>query len=86
MPKNRSFRILELCVFLKEHAQLEDNFVQIFLFGIIVRSEGLNGLVILINRVVLFIVLEFDPALTKKLLAERSIEHYEVLDPADNFF
>lgn len=65
VPKGRGLRILKLCILLEEHAYLKNDFVKIFLLGIVVRCIGLNGLIVLKDRVKLLERFQPHPALTQ---------------------
>jgi hypothetical protein len=51
MPEGWSARVLEFSIFLEEHTDLEDDFIQFFFFGIVMRSIGLYCLVVFVDGV-----------------------------------
>ena len=86
MPEDRRLWVFKLSILLKEHTHLEDNLIEIFFFGVVMRSIGLNSLIILINRIELLNLFQASPAPTKQFLAQRRIQHDKVLNPTYHLF
>lgn len=85
MPERGRPGVLELSILLEEHGDLEDNLIQILLLWVVVGLVGLDGLVVLEDRVILFQLFQLHPALAEQVLAEGRVEHGEIFNPADDF-